>query len=65
MSDEFLNSLIAGFCLMLVFEGLMPFLAPQQWRETVSRIAQMNDGAIRKIGLCSMIAGIVLLYLLV
>jgi len=65
MSDEFLNSLIAGFCLMLIFEGLMPFLAPQQWRETVSRIAQMNDGTIRKVGLCSMIAGIVLLYLLV
>ncbi|WP_284379780.1 DUF2065 domain-containing protein [Litoribrevibacter albus] len=65
MSDEFLNSLIAGFCLMLVFEGVLPFLVPQQWRETVTKIAQMNDRSIRKVGLCSMIAGLVLLYLLV
>jgi len=65
MSDEFLHSLLAGFCLMLVFEGVLPFLLPQQWRETVTRIAQMNDQSIRKIGLCSMITGIVLLYILV
>ncbi len=65
MSDQFLNSLIAGFCLMLVFEGVVPFLAPQQWRETVSRIAQTSDATIRKIGLGSMIAGVVLLYFLV
>jgi uncharacterized protein YjeT (DUF2065 family) len=65
MSDQFLNSLIAGFCLMLVFEGVLPFLAPKQWRETVTRIAQMNDQSIRKVGLFSMITGIVLLYLLV
>jgi len=65
MSDEFLNSLIAGFCLMMVFEGVLPFLRPKQWRETVLRIAQMNDRSIRKVGLCSMMIGLVLLYLLV
>lgn len=65
MSDDFLNSLIAGFCLMLVFEGLLPFIAPSQWRETVNKIAQLEDGAIRKFGLCSMVAGITLLYILV
>lgn len=65
MSDDFLNSLIAGFCLMLVFEGVLPFLAPQQWRETVTKVAQMNDRSIRKVGLSSMIAGLVLLYLFV
>jgi uncharacterized protein YjeT (DUF2065 family) len=65
MSDDFLNSLLAGFCLMLVFEGVLPFLAPQQWRETMVRITQSNDQTIRKIGLGSMITGLVLLYLFV
>jgi uncharacterized protein YjeT (DUF2065 family) len=55
------TSLLIAFALMLVLEGLMPFLAPGTWRETFRRLTQLTDGQIRFIGLTSMLAGIVLL----
>ena len=47
---------------MLVIEGLLPFLVPALWRETFRRLTEMSDGQIRFIGLASMIAGLVLLW---
>lgn len=55
------HALLLAFALMLVLEGLVPFLAPSAWRETFRRLIQMSDGQIRFIGLSSMLAGIVLL----
>jgi uncharacterized protein YjeT (DUF2065 family) len=55
------NSLLIAFALMLVLEGLVPFLAPSVWRETFRRLIQLNDGQVRFIGLTSMLAGIILL----
>ena len=55
------TTLLTAFALMLVLEGLMPFLAPGAWRETVRRIAGMSDGQIRFFGLSSMLAGLLLL----
>ena len=55
------TSLLIAFALMLVLEGLVPFLAPGTWRETVRRLIQLTDGQIRFIGLTSMLAGLVLL----
>lgn len=55
------QSLLVAFALMLVLEGLIPFLAPGVWRETFRRLIQMTDGQIRFIGLTSMLAGILLL----
>ena len=57
------NSLLMAFALMLVIEGLLPFIAPAAWRETFLRLAQMADGQIRFIGLSSMLVGLVLLFL--
>lgn len=54
------NFLLA-FALMLVFEGLLPFLAPKVWRDTFRRITEMTDGQIRFIGLTSMLVGVVVL----
>ena len=48
---------------MLVIEGLLPFLVPTLWRETFRRLTEMSDGQIRFIGLTSMLAGLLLLYL--
>ncbi|MBK9160380.1 MAG: DUF2065 domain-containing protein [Nitrosomonadales bacterium] len=48
--------------MMLVIEGLMPFLFPDQWRETFRRLLAMSDGQLRFIGLTSMLAGLMLLY---
>jgi uncharacterized protein YjeT (DUF2065 family) len=56
-----LNTLLLGFALMLVIEGLLPFLAPSVWRETFRRVTEMSDGQIRFIGLSSMLVGVVLL----
>jgi uncharacterized protein YjeT (DUF2065 family) len=52
---------LMALALMLILEGLLPFLAPGIWRDTFRRITQMNDGQIRFIGLSSMIVGILLL----
>jgi uncharacterized protein YjeT (DUF2065 family) len=56
-----LTTLLMALALMLVFEGLLPFVAPKVWRETFRRATELADGQIRFIGLTSMIVGIVLL----
>ena len=54
---------LMAFALMLVLEGLLPFLAPAVWRDTFRRILQLSDGQIRFFGLAAMLVGIVLLLL--
>ncbi len=56
------TTFLMAFALMLVLEGLLPFLAPNLWREAFRRITGMSDGQIRFFGLTSMIAGLLLLY---
>ena len=57
------NTLLTAFALMLVIEGILPFLMPGLWRETFRRLTEMSDGQIRFIGLTSMLAGLLLLYI--
>ena len=57
------GTLVMAFALMLVIEGLLPFLAPGLWRDTFRRLTEMSDGQIRFVGLTSMLAGLLLLYL--
>ena len=57
------NTLLTAFALMLVIEGLLPFLVPTLWRETFRRLTEMSDGQIRFVGLTSMLAGLLLLYI--
>ena len=52
---------LLAFALMLVLEGLMPFMAPATWRETFRRLIQLTDGQLRFIGLTSMVIGIFLI----
>ncbi len=56
------TTLLMAFALMLILEGVLPFLAPNLWRDTFRRITQMNDGQIRFVGLSSMIVGLILLW---
>ena len=42
---------LMAVALMLVIEGLLPFLAPSAWRETFRRLMQLTDGQIRFFGL--------------
>ena len=55
------NTLLTAFALMLVIEGVLPFLVPALWRDTFRRLTEMSDGQIRFIGLTSMLAGLLLL----
>jgi uncharacterized protein YjeT (DUF2065 family) len=55
------DTLFIAFALMLVLEGVLPFIAPVVWRDTFRRLIQFTDGQIRFIGLASMLAGIILL----
>ena len=53
----------AAMALMLVFEGLFPFLSPKGWRRTFERLLSMHDGQIRFFGLVSILLGLALLWL--
>jgi uncharacterized protein len=55
--------LLGALALMLVVEGLLPFLSPTLWRQVFVRVLAMSDGQIRFVGLSSMLAGLLLLYL--
>jgi len=55
------TTFLMALALMLIFEGLLPFLAPNFWRDTFRRITQMSDGQIRFVGLSSMIVGLLIL----
>ncbi|ABC32048.1 uncharacterized protein conserved in bacteria [Hahella chejuensis KCTC 2396] len=53
-----------ALCLILVLEGVIPFLYPRRWRNMVARLAQVDDRTMRIAGLVSMLVGTALLYLI-
>ena len=55
--------LLSALALMLVIEGVLPFLSPAAWRKVFERAIQLSDGQIRFIGLSSMLAGLAALLL--
>lgn len=57
------HELLIGLALMLVIEGMLPFLSPATLREALITMANMDDRALRISGLVSMAAGVILLYL--
>ncbi len=52
----------AALALMLVLEGLFPFISPGGWRKTFQRLVTMKDGQLRFFGLCSIVIGLALLW---
>jgi uncharacterized protein YjeT (DUF2065 family) len=58
------TTLLTAFALMLVLEGLLPFIAPKAWRDTFRRITELADGQIRFLGISSIVVGVVLLFFL-
>lgn len=55
--------LLSAVGLMLVLEGIMPFLSPRSFKQTLGTVTQARDRVLRIAGLASMIAGVALLYL--
>ena len=54
-------NLLFGIALMLIIEGLLPFVAPKVWREAFRRVTEWSDGQIRFLGLTSLLIGVALL----
>lgn len=57
------DALAMAFALMLVLEGLLPFLMPSAWRDAFRKLTEISDTQVRFIGLTSMLAGLLILYL--
>lgn len=57
------HDLLVAISLLLVLEGILPFVSPRGWREAIIAVARLPDRQIRVIGLCSMLAGTLLLYM--
>ena len=53
-----------ALALVLVIEGLFPFMSPTGWRKMFVQLLQLNDGQIRFFGLCSILAGLAIIWLL-
>ena len=56
------DELLAAFGLMLVLEGILPFLSPGTLRQTLLRMVQLEDRVLRFAGLASMAVGLLVLY---
>jgi len=52
-----------AIALMLVFEGLMPLVAPRAWRQMFSRLSELTDGQLRFFGLIAVAVGALLFWL--
>ncbi len=52
-----------AIALLLVIEGVMPFLAPAALRRTMAAVAELPDRPLRMLGAGSMVVGLLLLYL--
>lgn len=52
----------AAIGLVFIIEGLLPFASPATWRSTFEKVLSMSDGQIRFIGLASVAAGLVVLW---
>ncbi len=57
------DELLAAFGLMLVVEGILPFLSPRALRQTLLRMVQLEDRILRFAGLASMALGLLVLYI--
>ncbi|HFQ92255.1 MAG TPA: DUF2065 domain-containing protein [Chromatiales bacterium] len=58
------QDLLTALALLLILEGIVPFLSPELARRMVAEMLKMNDQTLRFAGLTCMVAGVVFLYLL-
>ena len=58
------HDLAVALCLMLVIEGIIPFIDPRRWRRMLKMLDQVDDRTVRVIGLCSMLVGTIMLVII-
>ena len=56
------DTLWVAFGLMLIFEGVFPFMSPQGWRDKMAQILVLEDGQIRFFGLVCILVGLLMLW---
>lgn len=59
-----MTEILSALCLVLVIEGILPFLSPQRYRKMLGEVGRMDDRALRGFGAAAMIGGALLLYIL-
>ncbi len=57
------QDLLTGFSIYLIIEGMIPFAGPNLFRQSVAKIAQMDDASLRMTGLTVAVIGLVILYI--
>jgi len=60
ISDTFWLAL----ALVLILEGLFPFASPALWKRMFAQLLELHDGQVRFFGLCSILAGLLMVWLL-
>ena len=56
------TEILTAIALVLVIEGMVPFVGPRKYRQIVAQMSQLSDSHLRTVGLVVMIAGLVLLF---
>ncbi len=51
----------SAVALVLIIEGLLPFINPNGMRKTMAMITRLNDSTLRFVGLTSMVIGVLIL----
>ncbi len=62
-SPSFWDLAVGAVALLLIAEGLLPFVSPLSWRRIFERALQMSDGQIRFLGMVSVLCGLAMLLL--
>jgi uncharacterized protein len=56
------DDLLAALALVMVIEGIVPFVSPHSLRRMLERVSRIDDRTLRLTGLASMICGVIILY---
>ncbi|MDA1064140.1 MAG: DUF2065 domain-containing protein [Proteobacteria bacterium] len=59
----FWTEIFTAVALLLVIEGMLPFIRPDRYKQLVAQIAQLSDNQLRNFGLVAMIAGLLMLFI--
>ena len=57
------TDLFTALGLMLVFEGVVPFLKPAYWKQILIGISEFSDSRLRTGSLILMIVGLIVVYI--
>ena len=57
------TEILTALALVLVIEGMLPFVRPGRYKQLVAQIVRLSDNQLRMFGLSAMIIGIVLFFI--